>query len=115
MRELNKNEFLIARRGLSDAADLRKRGYFKDALFALKRPKKLLEYGAQKTRMLALLYIEEARSLQALGRLQASRGAWNKALTVLEVIGEQSELKELCARCAENPAFESWQADEKTE
>lgn len=88
MRELNKNEFMVVRRGLEDARDLRSRGYLKDALFALKRPKKILEYGAQKTRMLALVYLEESGILAQLGKTAQSEAASHHAQAILDAIGE---------------------------
>lgn len=83
IRDFNTKEFLRVRHGMNDAKELLAQGYPKDALAALRGPKRILESKVTSLRMLALLYVQEAEILLVLKRQTKAIAALDQARRVL--------------------------------
>lgn len=91
VRDFNTREFMQIRHGMKDAQDLLEQGYPKDALAALKRPKKILESKITNLRILALLYVQEAEILLILKRKGKAMADLDLAERVLVNLGDMED------------------------
>lgn len=85
-REMNKNEFLYARRCMNSAQELMNDGLYAQAIVELKPAQKLLERDSEPTRMLGLLYEMKAVCMEAIGNLKGQTQNLRAALHIFRSI-----------------------------
>lgn len=89
--EINNREYRQIMRGMKDARELYQEQYYKEALLALRQPRRILESKLSPRRINALVYIQEAEVLIALKRNAKADTDLQHALEILDLIHDQDE------------------------